>query len=1212
MWAKQLQGMCHMRVLHGRRPRNRGAVAWPFSRLWRVSDIALFQMTFIAALWVAVFGKCGPPPDLHYALPVSETNQTDFEIQTVLKYNCRPGYTRSSSSQTISCKPEGEWHIDVKCVRKSCGNLGDLRNGQVDVKTDLYFGSQIEFSCSEGYILIGSSTSYCEAQSKGVAWSDPLPECVIVKCRAPPVISNGRHNGGYEDFYEYGASVTYRCNPSFSLLGNATITCTVENKTIGIWSSSPPTCEKISCSQPNIPYGKITFGFRTTYKYKDAITFDCLKGATHRGRNIIHCEADGKWSPTPICELNSCTNVPNIPHAFWSQNFKPKKEDLYPVGTTLYYHCHLGYAPATKERQLAVTCQKNFTWSSFKECKEVCCPVPDPKSVRIVRHTKIYPENSCTYFYDDTVSYTCHDHYISSATCKSDGTWTPETPACDQRLKLPERRMYRMTMINISLMINDSGYMSALGYHHRSGATYECDKGYRLVGQASIYCIFSQWRSEAPQCKALCQKPEIRNGMLSVNKDEYVESENVTIQCYSGFALLGSQSITCSENRTWHPEVPTCEPKKDCEHVFAGKNLMQCLPNPADVKMALEIYKLSLEIKLLELQIEKPKLTDAEYKHTTRNKGKKYLQMELWKTSHSTLFQMTLATVLMAPVLGDCGPPPSLPFASPINQLYETSFSAGTVLKYACHHGFKKVNSSHLICDENGSWIYSIFCAKKRCRNPGELVNGKVEITTDLFLGSTIEFSCAKGYLLIGSATSRCEAQGKGVDWSDSLPECSPPEVSNGKHSGRDEDLYIYGSSVTYSCDPGFTLLGNASIVCSVQNKTIGVWSPSPPACEKIICQQPQIQNGDLVPGFRQFYTYKDSVDIRCKIGYVLRGSTLIRCEANSKWYPSVPTCEPNGCTDVPDIPNVFWEGNKIPIRNFQKFEIGTKLKYQCKPGFRLIPNDTQTVTCQENLTWSSSKGCERICCPAPSMEKIRIVSERRDFTGLCTYAYGDYVFYVCGEGSYPISTDGRSSCQADGKWRPAIPSCQGDIPNLKNPLAVTSPNSSATIMGGNKYLTDNDVELEILCMKAGSQIIKVIIHGNLSVEKDQYAEMENITIQCDTGYDLVGSPNIICSENRTWYPEIPSCKMEVLENCRQVYEGRKLFQCLSSPEDVKRALEVYKLVLEIEKLEQEKDKWSPLDVWAKPSLIPFYTHCMQVFYGFKGYKEESDNMNRR
>ncbi|XP_057625138.1 zona pellucida sperm-binding protein 3 receptor-like [Chionomys nivalis] len=554
--------------------------------------------------------------------------------------------------------------------------------------------------------------------------------------------------------------------------------------------------------------------------------------------------------------------------------------------------------------------------------------------------------------------------------------------------------------------------------------------------------------------------------------------------------------------------------------------------------------------------------------------------LELWRTSHSILFQLTLATVLMAPVLGDCGLPPNLPFAAPINQLYGTTFSTGTVLKYACRHGFRKINSSHLTCDENGSWVYAVFCAKKRCRNPGELANGNVEITTDLFLGSTVDFSCGKGYLLIGSATSRCVVQGKGVDWSDPLPECvivtceSPPDISNGKHSGRDDDLYTFGSSVTYSCDPNFTLLGNASIVCSVVNKTVGVWSPSPPACQKIICHQPQIPGGgDLAPGFRQFYIYKDSVEIRCKKGSVLRGSSVIRCEANSEWCPSVPTCEANGCTDVPDIPYASWEGNKFPLRNFEIFEIGTKLKYRCKPGYRPVLMEPQIVTCQENLTWTPSKGCERACCPTPNMDKIRIVSERRDLTGICLYAYGDYVFYICAEGSYPMSTDGRSSCQADGRWEPAMPSCQADS-EMQTHVAVTSPSVAETVTKSNKYLSDNGessryVSARGVCSKP------VVMHGSLSVEKEHYTETENVTIQCDTGYDLVGSPNIICSENRTWDPEIPKCKTEALEECEQVNEGRKLLQCLTSPDEVQKALEVYKLSLEIERLELEKGKWT-------------------------------------
>lgn len=58
---------------------------------------------------------------------------------------------------------------------------------------------------------------------------------------------------------------------------------------------------------------------------------------------------------------------------------------------------------------------------------------------------------------------------------------------------------------------------------------------------------------------AFCPKPEIAHGKLSVDKTEYVQAENVNIQCDSGYKLVGPQSITCSESTTWDPEVPKCE-----------------------------------------------------------------------------------------------------------------------------------------------------------------------------------------------------------------------------------------------------------------------------------------------------------------------------------------------------------------------------------------------------------------------------------------------------------------------------------------------------------------------------------------------------------------------------------------------------------------------------------------------------------------------------
>ncbi|XP_019484713.1 PREDICTED: C4b-binding protein alpha chain-like isoform X4 [Hipposideros armiger] len=125
----------------------------------------------------------------------------------------------------------------------------------------------------------------------------------------------------------------------------------------------------------------------------------------------------------------------------------------------------------------------------------------------------------------------------------------------------------------------------------------------KVQSTVSALCLFGVLTlllCPSGQC-ALCLKPEIENGKLSVDKNQYVESENVTIRCNSGYVVVSSQNITCSENKTWYPEVSKCEWEvhNGCEQVLTGSQLLQCLPNPEDVKMALEVYKLSLEIKQL-------------------------------------------------------------------------------------------------------------------------------------------------------------------------------------------------------------------------------------------------------------------------------------------------------------------------------------------------------------------------------------------------------------------------------------------------------------------------------------------------------------------------------------------------------------------------------------------------------------------------------------
>lgn len=590
MLGKQ-QVLCISRALNGTHRKKGEMAAWPFSRHWKVLDQILFHMILVAVLSAPVTGDCDPPPYLIFASPTNELYKTEYRTGETVKYTCRPGYGRASSKQLLTCTSRGLWDYDTFCIKKRCRNPGDLPNGQVEVKTDFSFGSQIEFSCSEGYFLVGSTSSYCDIQEKGVEWSDPLPKCEIVKCESPPNINNGKHNGKNEEYFTFGSIVTYTCDPDFTLLGEASISCTIQNKTVGTWSSDPPTCKKIICPQPDVPNGKIISGFRSIYRYKDSIMFNCKDGFDLTGSSLIQCENDSSWNPSlPVCKPNSCIGLPNIPNAYLlTQNLR--QEPVYSVGKMLRYWCKSGYKPATNE-PLFVTCLEDFTWSVAAGCEEICCSPPQLENGEIVEHKKASQRNNCTYFYRDQVSYSCLRKARSSVTCQADGRWHP-VPSCSFSCNSPPS--------------------IAHGHHRQKRFTlnveveYECEEGYTLVGAKELSCKNEHWSPEAPQCKAVCPKPEIMNGKLSVVMAQYNEMESVTVQCNAGYGVIGSSNITCSENRTWHPEVPKCEwvVPEGCEQVLAGQRLMQCLANPAEVKMALEVYKLSLEIEILKLQRDK-------------------------------------------------------------------------------------------------------------------------------------------------------------------------------------------------------------------------------------------------------------------------------------------------------------------------------------------------------------------------------------------------------------------------------------------------------------------------------------------------------------------------------------------------------------------------------------------------------------------------------
>ncbi|XP_019484680.1 PREDICTED: complement decay-accelerating factor [Hipposideros armiger] len=96
-----------------------------------------------------------------------------------------------------------------------------------------------------------------------------------------------------------------------------------------------------------------------------------------------------------------------------------------------------------------------------------------------------------------------------------------------------------------------------------------------------------------------------------------------------------------------------------------------------------------------------------------------------------------------------CDVPTRLLFAAlkrPYNQ--QNYFPAGSVVEYECRRGYRRNHSlsGKVTCLQNFKWSKpDEFCEKTSCPNPGEVINGYVNITTDILFGASIIFSCKTG-----------------------------------------------------------------------------------------------------------------------------------------------------------------------------------------------------------------------------------------------------------------------------------------------------------------------------------------------------------------------------------------------------------------------------------------------------------------------------------
>ncbi|NXF98938.1 C4BPA protein, partial [Sakesphorus luctuosus] len=447
--------------------------------------------------------------------------------------------------------------------------------------------------------------------------------------------------------------------------------------------------------------------------------------------------------------------------------------------------------------------------------------------------------------------------------------------------------------------------------------------------------------------------------------------------------------------------------------------------------------------------------------------------------------QWLLALLLLAlpSAYGDCGEPPSFAFAE-LTTPPEQSYRVGTQLQYQCRPGYvRNGNESPVVtCLPNSTWSEKPdFCIGKSCGQP-IITNGNFHVETNLLLGATITFSCNVGYLLLGPASAQCVFKNGDVYWNN-IPSCEiilcppPPEIKNGHLLSGNTD-FTFGMAASFSCNKGFSLIGEDTIYCTIGPNHNGTWSGAAPECKVVRCKNPDVKNGRRLSGFGTEHTYRDSVSFECNSGYRMNGSSVATCEANSSWTPPLPVCDEILCGAPPHFPFA-----KLLTAVGDSSKFGTKLNYQCNPGYEAAPGKSSVLTCQENETWSAADPdfCVRQQCSPPEIKYGKVTGKNPPFP------FETVVTFTCDSGHELIKSSAKCVASENGvHWDPAPPYCS----IRPCPMPPEIPN------------------------------------GNYNGQGKAFFTMGMfVRYTCNPGYYLVGNAAVFCRPSGNWSKPSPRCE---------------------------------------------------------------------------------------
>lgn len=341
---------------------------------------------------------------------------------------------------------------------------------------------------------------------------------------------------------------------------------------------------------------------------------------------------------------------------------------------------------------------------------------------------------------------------------------------------------------------------------------------------------------------------------------------------------------------------------------------------------------------------------------------------------------------------------------------------------------------------------------------------------------------------------------------------------------------YAIGADIKYLCPTGSVTIGSPTRTCLED----GSWSQSAPSCKHVDCEAlNEIENGKMVLVDGRT-TYNATAGYSCAENYTLVGESKQVCGDKGIWMPEQPKCLYGRCPALP-----LFERGIISMSGRSTNDTAT---FSCDLGHKLV--GAKVITCILGGKWSANPPvCQFVDCgPLPVMQDGRFELIN------ATTTFASQVEYSCHEDYRLESGRKLRLCQEDGTWSGTAPICK-----LVECVEPDLP------LGG--YITGFDFTIHSV-----------------------------INYHCERGHLLRGQRTRNCTRDQTWSGEAPSCTYIDCGALDDVTNGRVQYTNDTThleSEAVYTCRENYLLEGEAKRYCSQDGKWSGISAQCREIRCP-------------------------